>query len=123
MRRDEIVEFVKTEGKVRFGELVNRDFEEKDFDKEKLSLFLKNASISKVLETPLILKNLFVAEIQEGKLYYYNSAVLFFAKDLSRHFYHTVVTCAIYKGFDKTNVLDRHRRIHALFKAAFKSPI
>lgn len=107
MRRDEIVEFVKTEGKVRFGELVNRDFEEKDFDKEKLSLFLKNARISKVLETPLILKNLFVAEIQEGKLYYYNSAVLFFAKDLSHHFYHTVVTCALYKGFDKTNVLDR----------------
>jgi ATP-dependent DNA helicase RecG len=107
LKRNEILEFVKSEGKIRFDELVNKDFSDKDFDEEKLDRFLQMAGISKIIETPLILKNLFAAEIQEGKLYYYNTAVLFFSKDLNNHFFHTVVTCAIYKGKDKVTVLDR----------------
>jgi ATP-dependent DNA helicase RecG len=107
LKRDEILAFVKSEGKIKFDELVNKDFTDKDFYEEKLDQFLQMAGISKVIDTPSILKNLFVAEIQEGRLYYYNTAVLFFAKDLNNHFFHTVVTCAIYKGKDKATVLDR----------------
>ena len=36
LKRDEIIEFVQTEGKIRFDELVFRDFTESDFDVEKL---------------------------------------------------------------------------------------
>lgn len=32
---------------------------------------------------------------------------MFFAKDLSDHYYHTTVTCALYKGNEKVTVLDR----------------
>jgi ATP-dependent DNA helicase RecG len=42
-----------------------------------------------------------------GTCYYYNTAVLFFAKNLDKHFFHTCVTCALYKGLDKVTVLDR----------------
>ena len=107
MNRNEIIDFVKTEGKVRFDELVSRDFTEKDFDDEKFALFLRRAGISKVLDNPLILKNLYAAEIQQGECIYHNSAVLFFAKNLDLHYFHTKVTCAIYKGINKVTVLDR----------------
>ena len=46
LKRNEIVEFVQSEGKIRFDELVFRDFSEKDFDNEKLNQFLRLAQIS-----------------------------------------------------------------------------
>jgi ATP-dependent DNA helicase RecG len=107
MRRNEIVEFVKSEGKIRFDEMVNRDFQKKDFDEEKFDKFLKLSGISRVMETEEMLKNLHAAEIQLNACYYYNTAVLFFAKNLDHHFFHTCVTCALYKGFSKVTILDR----------------
>jgi hypothetical protein len=50
MKRDEIVEFVKAEGKIRFDELVNRDFQKTDFDDGKFEKFLRLAGISHVTE-------------------------------------------------------------------------
>jgi ATP-dependent DNA helicase RecG len=107
MKRDEIVEFVKSEGKVRFDEMVNRSFQKDDFDDEKFNRFLKLAGISSVLATDEILKNLHAAETQFDQCYYYNTAVLFFAKNLDHHFFHTTVTCALFKGRDKVTILDR----------------
>jgi ATP-dependent DNA helicase RecG len=75
MRRNEIVEFVKSEGKIRFDEMVNRDFQKKDFDEEKFEKFLRLAAISRVMETEEILKNLHAAEIQLNACYYYNRLV------------------------------------------------
>ena len=37
--RNEIVEFVKSEGKIRFDELIYKDFTKKDFSEEKFKLF------------------------------------------------------------------------------------
>jgi ATP-dependent DNA helicase RecG len=59
------------------------------------------------METEEMLKNLHAAEIQLNICYYYNTAVLFFAKNLDRHFFHTCVTCALYKGLSKVTILDR----------------
>jgi ATP-dependent DNA helicase RecG len=105
LKRDEILEFVKTEGKIRFDELHHPDFGEGSFSNGKLSNFLGMAGISPGLEPKYILKNLGVAEIQEGKLLYNNTGVLFFAANLTDFFYHTTVTCALYKGLDKATVL------------------
>jgi ATP-dependent DNA helicase RecG len=107
MKRDEIIEFVKSEGKIRFDEMVNRNFPVAEFDDAKFDKFLKLAGISKVMETEEILQNLHAAEVQLGTCYYYNTAVLFFAKNLDKHFFHTCVTCALYKGLDKVTILDR----------------
>jgi len=87
--------------------LVFRDFDDKDFDDDKLSQFLRLAQISPLLDTPHILRSLHVAEIQQGKTLYYNSAMMFFAKNLDFHFFHTTVTCALYKGREKVDILDR----------------
>jgi ATP-dependent DNA helicase RecG len=42
LNRDQIVSFIQAEGKVRYDELVKRDFTDKDIDQEKLDKFLKN---------------------------------------------------------------------------------
>jgi len=107
LKRDEIIEFVQSEGKIRFDELIVRDFSENDFSEEKLSQFLRLAKISQVLDTPHILRSLHIAEIQRRQIFYLNSAVLFFARDLDHHYFHTAVTCALYKGIEKVDILDR----------------
>ncbi|MEA1957732.1 MAG: putative DNA binding domain-containing protein, partial [Euryarchaeota archaeon] len=98
LNRDEIIDFFKAEGKIRFDELVNLKFDyDTHFDPTKLDRFLRLAGISKVLDTSSILVNLGVAEKQEGKIIFNNTGILFFTRNLQDIYYHTAVTCALYK--------------------------
>ncbi|MCD4780961.1 MAG: putative DNA binding domain-containing protein [Candidatus Omnitrophica bacterium] len=106
--RDEIVEFFKSEGKIRFDELVNPRFDyDSHFDPQKFDRFLKLAGISKVLDVESILVNLGIAERQEGRIILNNTGILFFSKNLDDIYFHTAVTCALYRGTEKVDVLDR----------------
>lgn len=108
MTHDEIIEFLKAEGKIRFDELDNLAFDyERHFDADKLDLFMKRAELSHSLDIPETLVNLHVAEKQDGGIIFNNTGVLFFAKHLKDTYHHTAVTCALYKGVDKVEVLDR----------------
>ncbi|MEN6638078.1 MAG: RNA-binding domain-containing protein, partial [Smithella sp.] len=107
LSRDQIVNFIQAEGKIRYDELIKRNFTSQDIDSDKLKRFLELSHISSVLDKPLLYKNLGIGEIQEGKVLFNNLAVLFFAKNLNEIYYHTVVTCALYKGKEKATVLDR----------------
>ncbi|WP_435548422.1 ATP-binding protein [Desulfobacterium sp. N47] len=107
LSRDQIISFVQAEGKVRYDELIKRDFGDNDINHEKIEGFLKKAGISPVLDKYLLYKNLGIGEIQEGRVFYNNLAPLFFAKNLNDFYYHTVVTCALYQGKTKATVLDR----------------
>lgn len=108
LSRDEIIEFFKAEGKIRFDELINLKFDyNTQFDPKKLDRFLSLAGISKVLDTSPTLINLGVAEKQQGKTIFNNTGILFFAKNLQDVYFHTMVTCALYKGTGKVDVLDR----------------
>ena len=106
--RNEIIEFFKSEGKIRFDELINLKFNYNiHFDPKKLDRFLRMAGISNLLDIPTTLVNLGVAEKQEGKLLFNNTGILFFSKNLAEMYFHTAVTCALYKGKEKVEVLDR----------------
>jgi len=108
LSRNEIVEFFKAEGKIRFDELINSRFDyNTHFDPKKLEHFLRLAGISKVLDAPTVLTNLGVAEKQEGKVIFNNTGILFFSKNLADIYFHTAITCALYKGTEKIDVLDR----------------
>jgi ATP-dependent DNA helicase RecG len=108
MTRDEILEFSKAEGKIRFDALDNSKFDYKrHFDPDKLDLFMKRAGLSHALDIPETLVNLSVAEKQDAGLIFNNTGILFFAKHLEDAYRHTSVTCALYKGVDKVEVLDR----------------
>ena len=108
LSRDEIIEFSKAEGKIRFDELINLKFDyDTQFDPKKLDKFLRLAGISKVLDNSPMLVNLGVTENQKGIAILNNTGILFFAKNLQDVYFHTMVTCALYKGTEKINVLDR----------------
>ena len=87
--------------------MINRDFNTDDFSEEKLQNFLVQANISVVLPQNLVLKNLAVGQADGKDFYFNNTSVLFFAKNLNNHFFHTCITCALYKGREKVTVLDR----------------
>jgi len=108
MTRNQIIEFFQSEGKIRYDELTNIDFKyNKDFDKKKLIHCLQLSNISLVVPVPTILQNLGVAQKQGGKVFFNNTGVLFFAKNLENIYRHTTITCALFKGTDKVNILDR----------------
>jgi len=108
LSRNEIVEFFKSEGKIRYDELINLKFDfETHFDMKKFDKFLRFAGISRVMDTQDILVNLGVAEKQEGKIIFNNTGIFFFARNLQEIYYHTAVTCALFKGVEKVDVLDR----------------
>lgn len=108
LRRDEVVTLFQREGKVRFDKLINPKFcFDSGFDFKKLEDFLLRAEIETNLSTNDILTNLGVAEKQEGKLFFNNSGVLFFAEDTKKFFESAYITCARFKGNDRSTVIDR----------------
>ncbi len=108
MNRDEIVAFIKAEGKVRFDELVCAKFNfKKHFDTTKLRKLLELAGITTSLDTRTMLENLGAAERREGRVVVNNTGALFLSKNLDDIYKHTVVTCVLYKGTEKVDILDR----------------
>lgn len=108
LTRDQIVEFVKSEGKARFDEMTTERFDfDASFDPAKLANYLDRAGISATLGTEMTLVNLGVAVLEEGRARLNNAGVLLFARNLADVYFHTAVTCVLYKGTEKVDVLDR----------------
>ena len=117
MTRDEIIDFFKSEGKIRFDELTEPKFNyPKGFDKDKLSKFLELAGLSKTTKPETLLLNLGVAEKQEGRLYFNNSGVLFFAAEPQRFVPWSVYTVVLFKDRNGADVIDRKEITGSLFE-------
>jgi len=117
MTRDEILEIFKSEGKVRFDELIEPKFEyPRDFDRNKLVRYLELAGLSKSTKAEIALVNLGVAEKQEGKLLFNKAGVLFFAKEPQRFISWSVYTVALFKNDAGTDVIDRKEIEGGLFE-------
>ena len=109
LSRNEIIEFLKDEEKIKFDDLRNSQFVyDEHFDSKKLDRFLRLAGISKVMDDQSILLNLGAAErLEDGKIAINNTGILFFSKNLDYIYPHAAVTCALFQGTDKFTVLDR----------------
>ncbi|MCK4420571.1 putative DNA binding domain-containing protein [candidate division WOR-3 bacterium] len=117
MTRNEIIDFIKSEGKIKFDELTVSKFSYlKDFDKKKLLSFLELAGLSKSVKVETILVNLSVAEKQEGRLYFNNTGVLLFAKEPQRFIPWSVFTVALFKDKMGVDVIDRKEITGSLFE-------
>ena len=102
---DEIREFFNKEGKILFDEAVNNEFGFKNgFDKKKLYSFLEKSKMSRTISDENILKNIGV--LTEDKKFK-NAGVLFFCDSIERFVRQAIVTCVLYKGRDKTYIIDR----------------
>jgi ATP-dependent DNA helicase RecG len=104
----EIIEFIKSEGKVRFEELTSPAAAYPEvLDESATSRYFRLAGISGVIGTQELLVNLGVLEKNGSVLAFNNAGLLFFARNLGEILPHSVVTCLLYKGNSKVHILDR----------------
>jgi len=117
MTRDELVDFFKSEGKIRFDELIEPELNyPKDFDKNRFRRFLQLSGIIKIDNTEKLLTSLGVAERQEGKLYFNNAGILFFAKEPQKFLPWSVFTVALFKDAAGVDIIDRKEIEGSLFE-------
>ncbi len=104
LNREEIRDFFQKENLILFDNKPNKNFDLKgDFDKEKFKKYLELAKITNILNEKDILRNLFLLDDK----YLKNAGVLFFCKDIKKFFIGATVTCVLYQGNTKTNILNR----------------
>lgn len=104
LSRDEIREFFQKENLILFDSQQNTDFDlDKDFDKYKFKSFLGLAKITDNLNKKEILRNLFLLDGE----YLKNAGVLFFCRRVTKFFMGAIITCVLYQGTNKTNILDK----------------
>jgi ATP-dependent DNA helicase RecG len=116
MTRNEILDFFKSEGKIRFDELTEPRFGyPKDFDKDGFRRFLELGEISKIRFAEKLLIGLGVAEKQEGRLYFNNAGILFFSKNPQRFIPWSVFTVALFKDDAGVDIIDRKEIEGSLF--------
>jgi ATP-dependent DNA helicase RecG len=108
LKRDEIIEFSISEGKIRFDEQIKNNFNfPADFDENKLNKYLELAKITKNISKEQILINLGVAVKENEKTKLNNAGVLFFAKVPEKFFLMSKVICVNYQTNEKVNILDK----------------
>ena len=106
----EIREFMEDEEILKFDKVLCKKFNfKKDFDKEKLFSFMDRTGIKYSRRNYIqVLENLEVAKRQGSKIIFNNAGALFFSKNLERIFFHTEISCALFKGTDKSHdIIDR----------------
>jgi ATP-dependent DNA helicase RecG len=108
LSRDEIRDFFRSEGAVRFDLSPCPRFRyPQDFDHAKFNAWLKLSGITGKPRAEDVLVNIEAAERAGGKLLFRNAGVLFFAKNVRHFFNQAYITCLLAKGSDKVHILDR----------------
>lgn len=108
LSREEIRELFQQTGAIRFDMSICPRFRyPADFDPGKFNHWLQKSTISKGGSVEDILVNIEAAERSGGKLLFRNAGVLFFACEPRHFFNQAYVTCLLFKGTVKVNVLDR----------------
>lgn len=101
---DEVRDFFQETNKIHFDKAGNKNFSyPQDFDKKKFNRFIEEAGITKQLPEKQILKNL---KLFSDKDEFLNAGVLMFAKNIQQHHEHASIRCLLFKGINKTLILD-----------------
>ena len=108
LKRDEIISFIRSEGYIHWETLPYTDFpSEQVYDKSLLKNYMEKTGLSSALPDDLTLCNLHCATPDEKGLQLTNVGYLFFGKLPELAMTYTGITCALYKGVEKLNVIDR----------------
>ena len=108
LSRNEILNLVTGLGRVKFDEQINKVFDfHKNFNENKFLEFLRKSNISKVISTKEILTNLSLGTFVKKKFKLNNAGILFFAKEPEKFFRQNFLTCVLYKGKERLNIIDR----------------
>ncbi len=108
MSRNQIIDFLQFEGKLRYEELLNKKFDfNKHYAPEKLETYLRLAGIAKTLDDETILENLGVLEYVDGKPTLNNAGTLFFSNSIERLCEHSTITCVVFDGTIRKDIANR----------------
>jgi ATP-dependent DNA helicase RecG len=100
MKREEILDFVISEGRVRFDEIITNV---KDYSSDLVKDYLKRIGMKENVDMNVLI-NLGVCDVN-GNLN--NAGILFFTEKPKKYMINAYITCARYKGIEKVNVIDR----------------
>ena len=100
MKRDEILDFVISEGRTRFDETFTNI---KDYSIDLVKDYLKRIGVNEDVDKSTLV-NLGVGD-SNGNLN--NAGILFFTKRPKSYLINAYVTCARYKGIEKVDIIDR----------------
>ena len=108
LNRDEICDFFRVEGVIRFDLSPCPRFRyPEDFDRKKFNAWLSYSGITGSPPVEDVLANIEAAERVADKLLFRNAGVLFFARNVRHFFPQAYITCLLAKGKDKVYILDR----------------
>jgi ATP-dependent DNA helicase RecG len=108
LSRDEIRDFFRSEGTVRFDLSPCPRFRyPQDIDRDKYNIWLRLSGITGRPRAEDVMVNIEAAERSGGQLIFRNAGVLFFARNVRHFFNQAYITCLLAKGADKAHVLDR----------------
>ena len=109
MTRSEIIELMQDGQQVVFDSAVNSSAKyPASFNPEAFASFLSRAKLKETGSREDMLLNLGAVRTDgKGAVSFTNAGVLFFAKRPVSHLPNASVVCALYKGLDKTHILDR----------------
>ena len=108
LTRDEIRDFFRVEGVIRFDLSPCPRFRyPEDFDRKKFDAWLSYSGITGRPPVEDVLANIEAAERVGDKLLFRNAGVLFFARNVRRFFPQAYITCLLAKGKNKVHILDR----------------
>jgi ATP-dependent DNA helicase RecG len=103
----EIIDFIKTEGRVRFDDLQVPSLDYNlEMDIVALKRFVRLSGISEVIGIEEMLINLGVLQFERTKAILNNAGVLLFAKRPARFLPHAVMSCVLFKGNKKVHIID-----------------
>lgn len=107
LTRDEVISFIQNEGHIRWDEQPYKTFpSEQVYDKSLYNAYAKKAGLSTTSSDIHTLANLRCALLTE-EFQLTNAGYLFFGQLPENAMTYTGITCALYKGMNKRNVIDR----------------
>lgn len=108
LSRDEIRDFFRTEGAIRFDLAPCPKFRyPDDFDRDKFEAWRDKSRIAKSAAVEDVLVNIEAAERSGDRFVMRNGGALFFARNVKHFFPQAYITCLLARGTDKVHVLDR----------------
>ncbi|CAF30016.1 RNA-binding domain-containing protein [Methanococcus maripaludis] len=104
LKREEVIELFKYNGLISFEEIPNKEFDlKKDLNNSALNNFITASGITNKLKKEDLLNNLYL--LKDGFLK--NAGVLYFCNNSTKFFRNAHITCVLYEGTSKSNILDR----------------
>ena len=104
----EIIDFIQSEGKIKFDELFNKAVKyPEQLNKESIKRFKQLSGITAEITDDELLTNLSLMNDDKDALQINNTGILFFIQNPVKYIPQSAVTCVLYKGNLKVDVLDK----------------